>query len=193
MDKMNNSSSSTVEELSISYPCEGDSATATYWHYRHIARWYTYAIVETIYFFGVIGNIISLLAFLKQAKIQKSYYHQLAIIVSDLLCILFNVLGTVSYIYLNVWDSTGPDFIQKSGPLLFFFGWCYVFLEMAATSSLVLINGVCIDRFYALMKPLKYKNLPHAKVAGGLLGFSYVLGIYFLKPLRLFREKGQMA
>ncbi len=172
---MNNNSTSAINASEGT--CAGDSASATYWHYRDIGRWYFYAIVETIYFFGVIGNIISLLAFLKQAKLQKSYYHQLAIIFSDLLCILFNVLGSVSYIYLDVWDNIGPDFIQKSWPLLLFFGWCYAFLEMTATASLVLINGVCIDRLYALTKPVEYRQLSHAKMAGGLLAFSYAIGI----------------
>ncbi len=90
---------------------------------------------------------------------------------------MFNVLAKVPYFDLDVWAGTGPDFIQKSWPLVLFFVWCYSFREMTATASLMLINGVCIYRLYALSKPMNYLKLPKAKMAWGLLGVSYVIGI----------------
>ncbi len=128
-----------------------------------------------VYFFGLIGNVLSLLAFKKQSKVSHSYYHQLSIIVSDILNIVMDVLGQVGYVYLKVWDGAAPAFIQRT-PLLLFFTLQYSLSDMAATASLIIMVGMCFDRLYALYHPDKYDLWPHKGMAVGLFFLAYTIG-----------------
>ncbi len=122
-------------------PCAEGGSSPSYIFWRSIG-WYVYTVVQVIYVFGMVGNIVSLLAFKKQSKAGQGYYHQLSIIVSDILNIICNVVAECGYIYLYVYDLAAPDFIQRTHFLLFF-AWAYPFADMAATGSLIIMNGAC--------------------------------------------------
>ncbi len=157
-------------------PCADGGSSSSYIFWQSIG-WYVYTVVQVIYVFGMLGNIVSLLAFKKQLKQTGcGYYHQLSIIISDMVNIICNVVAECGYVYLSVYDPPAAGFIQNA-PLFLLFVWAYNFADMAATGSLIIMNGACLDRLYALYKPMKYPHLPQKRMAVALFGFAYSIGI----------------
>ncbi len=169
-----NNSTAEIDDPAPYDPCLEGGSSPTYLYHRS-RDWYVYTGLMVVYSFGLIGNVLSLLAFKKQSAASHSYYHQLSIIVSDTLNIILDMFGQCGYVYLNVWDGTAPAFIQRT-PLLLFFTLCYSLADMAATASLIIMVGMCLDRLYALYKPMKYAAWPQKRMAVALFVLAYTVG-----------------
>ena len=139
-------------------------------------QWYFKMSQPLIYLIGFLGNIVSILAFRKQAKISESFYQQLNIMVIDLVSVCFYSVAELSYLFANVWANNSQLAAQKNFFLVVLFVHSYTFAFWSTSTSVVLINGACIERLYALYRPLKYSALNQKRVASYLLCLALLVG-----------------
>ena len=109
---MSNSSNSTVfvDTSSCLYLLAHDP-TVQFWD---SLNWYVFTLIIFVHVFGIIGNVICLLAFIKQVKDGQPYYQQLSVIVCDTANCVANIIAQSGYIYLKLYSNEAPKFIQTS-------------------------------------------------------------------------------
>ena len=152
--------------------------------YYHV-QYYFYLVQQFIHFIGFFGNLISILAFKKQAAgITGGFYQQLNIMLIDLASIIFYSVGELGYMFINVWENNKHLSAQKNLFLVFLFVHAYTFAFWATTAGVVVINGACIERLYGLYKPIKYTDTNKKRLA--LCMFCFALFVGFITNVQTF-------
>ncbi len=73
---MNNTTVIRDADSEVNDPCFNAVNDPIYLFWKNVG-WYIYTMIMVMYTFGLSGNVISVLAFKRQARINQSYYHQL--------------------------------------------------------------------------------------------------------------------
>ncbi len=168
-----------------SSPCRLELQTPEQLYWTDVL-WYTYVTVEFMHIFGFFGNVLSLLAFYKQAKnTNKAYYHQLSIMITDLVYQIAALISTFFGGVLQLRFNNGPRFAQGSWFFMFFCALLPRFVANGSTAIaiLIILIGTTCDRLYALHKPMKYKTLNHKRSALLLFGMAHAVGLFVGIPL----------
>ncbi len=152
------------------------SMNAAIW-VRHIGNYICWFNIVV----GVLGNTLSLLAFLTQLKSNRAYFHQIFLVLADFCTLMSFFVGLVGIEHLGVGKNRAPNVIQKSKFLLQFFCAGFVWTNIFSTAELIIFVGVSADRLYALSKPLKYRNVNKKRNATviAILGILIGMGVGF--------------
>ncbi len=150
--------------------------------------WYVHTACTVLYVIGFVGNVISLLAFRKQAKFNKTYFHQLSIMLCDTFSIVINIVSIAGFSYFMVWENVAPKFVQSSWFLLQFFAQAYTVSRSMGATTLFVMIGASLDRVQALFQPTKYRLVGQKRRVIAILVCSITLG-FFLNLLSFMSMK----
>lgn len=148
----------------------------------NIARYiFTYVEMPITFFLGLIGQLLALVTFFKQAKKEKAYYYQIIQTLNDMILIFCRSWFVVTYYWLSGYQS------QNGGTK--WFRSCYVCMwitthfpvpieNMFITSSVLLAVAMASDRVFALGKPFVYKNINHKRHQIVACSICILLGVF---------------
>ena len=104
-------------------------------------------------FAGFLGNAICIATFVKQAWSKdvesKPYWHQVSIVVSDMVTGIFNVLMYLFGRYWGVGDNNGPEALYHFKSLLDFLSLASPLTHVSSMHSCLILIGCAIDRLQA--------------------------------------------
>lgn len=132
--------------------------TESYSHLVSNYRYFIYHVFLPVHvFFSLPGYIITWLAFHKQYKIESGYLYQLFNTTSK----IFEMLAYLAWCSA---EEFWPELIARYHFLIFwniYIKDTVVYTTMLSTFMLTLCSAA--DRFFALYKPFKYRNINHLK------------------------------
>ncbi|KAG8442242.1 hypothetical protein GDO86_011150 [Hymenochirus boettgeri] len=119
----------------------------------------------TISFFGLLENLLVLLAVIKNKNLHlPMYFFICSLAVSDMLCSLYKILETILIILANTGylDTKGP-FEKKMDDVM---DWIFV---MSLLGSIFSICAIAADRYITVFHALRYHNIMTIKRASVIL------------------------
>lgn len=154
-----------------------------FWTLGDLLQWSSITLILPAYLLlGIFGNLLCLLAFLKQAKSEKGYCYQIYRVLASIGEVVTFSLFMLAYQWsgintLELGSIDGSPWFQKVYFLMFFAAHMAIPLCNALSVVCLLLSvSMAADRVFAFVKPFVYKNIRHSWHQRVALTLSVTLG-----------------
>lgn len=119
-----------------------------------------YVTIPCFILFGLIGNIFSFYSFWKKRNSDLFFWYHMLIIANGTFCLIGCIFLYTTLYWLNLLTSFAPLILRQNSFVMNFVAHCVNPLCNIFITGAPLLNfSMCLDRLYAMFKPLQYRTV----------------------------------
>lgn len=155
-----------AENYSINSVTNGTCQLSEYWQKFSDTTWFlSYYIIFSLHLiFGLPAITVYILVFYKQTKREDGFMYQLVMAINNMVYLFANALYVVMLHWCSGLSSSGDMWFKKSYSLMWIAGHLATpFINFCLINSVLFLLCISGDRLFALIFPLKYKNINYKR------------------------------